>query len=83
MITGKSGIYTGQTYVCSWVFIFCLNRTTNEDGRCPGLITKQIFTSGVYKICFDTAQYWESIGETCFYPYVEVSKDLKCYVLTW
>lgn len=52
--------------------IFCLNRTTNDDGRCPGLITKQMFTSGVYKICFETAQYWESMGETCFHPYVEV-----------
>lgn len=47
-------------------------RRTNDDGRCPGLITKEMFTSGVYKIHFETAQYWESMGQTSFYPYVEV-----------
>ncbi|KAK2854096.1 hypothetical protein Q5P01_006757 [Channa striata] len=46
--------------------------TTNDDGRCPGLITKELFTPGVYKMCFNTAQYWASMGETCFYPYVEI-----------
>ncbi|KAK7913045.1 hypothetical protein WMY93_013256 [Mugilogobius chulae] len=45
---------------------------TNADGRCPGLITKEMFTSGVYKLRFETQQYWESIGETSFYPYVEI-----------
>ncbi|XP_068175798.1 5-hydroxyisourate hydrolase [Antennarius striatus] len=48
-------------------------RITNDDGRCPGLITKQMFTPGVYKIKFETAQYWESMGQTCFYPYVEIT----------
>ncbi|XP_029282168.1 5-hydroxyisourate hydrolase-like isoform X1 [Cottoperca gobio] len=47
--------------------------TTNADGRCPGLITKETFTSGVYRLRFETAQYWESMGETCFYPYVEIA----------
>ncbi|XP_041847576.1 5-hydroxyisourate hydrolase-like isoform X2 [Melanotaenia boesemani] len=46
--------------------------TTNDDGRCPGLITSQLFTSGVYKMHFETAQYWASMGETSFYPYVEI-----------
>ncbi|XP_024911561.1 5-hydroxyisourate hydrolase [Cynoglossus semilaevis] len=45
---------------------------TNEDGRCPGLITKENFTPGVYKLYFETAGYWASLGETCFYPYVEI-----------
>lgn len=68
MITGKSQILLqGNVYLC-------LNRSTNDDGRCPGLITRQMFISGVYKIRFETAQYWESMGETCFYPYVEVRK---------
>lgn len=51
---------------------FAVNRTTDEDGRCPGLITPQAFTSDVYKIHFETGKYWESMGETSFYPYVEV-----------
>ncbi|KAM9817265.1 5-hydroxyisourate hydrolase [Neosynchiropus ocellatus] len=45
---------------------------TNNDGRCPGLITKQMFQPGVYKLRFETEQYWESLGETSFYPYVEI-----------
>ncbi|RXN09316.1 5-hydroxyisourate hydrolase-like protein [Labeo rohita] len=47
-------------------------RSTNEDGRCPGLITSDAFTPGMYKIRFETGQYWESLGQSSFYPYVEV-----------
>ncbi|XP_016427111.1 5-hydroxyisourate hydrolase-like [Sinocyclocheilus rhinocerous] len=35
---------------------------TNEDG----------FTPGMYKIRFETGQYWESLGQSSFYPYVEI-----------
>nr|XP_061796770.1 5-hydroxyisourate hydrolase-like isoform X2 [Nerophis lumbriciformis] len=45
---------------------------TNADGRFPALITQQEFLSGVYKLRFETAQYWESTGEVSFYPYAEV-----------
>ncbi|XP_019954278.1 5-hydroxyisourate hydrolase [Paralichthys olivaceus] len=45
---------------------------TNDDGRCPGLITKELFTPGVYRLHFETAQYWASTGDTSFYPYVEI-----------
>ncbi|KAG7250808.1 hypothetical protein CRUP_028864 [Coryphaenoides rupestris] len=45
---------------------------TNADGRCPGLITRELFTSGVYKLHFDTVEYWGSLGEDSFYPYVEI-----------
>ncbi|XP_016098360.1 5-hydroxyisourate hydrolase b [Sinocyclocheilus grahami] len=44
---------------------------TNEDGRCPGLITSDGFTPGMYKIRFETGQYWESLGQFSFCPYVE------------
>ncbi|XP_036819726.1 5-hydroxyisourate hydrolase isoform X2 [Oncorhynchus mykiss] len=47
--------------------------TTNDDGRCPGLITRETFTPAVYKMRFETGQYWGSLGETSFYPYVESS----------
>ncbi|XP_017292120.1 5-hydroxyisourate hydrolase b [Kryptolebias marmoratus] len=46
--------------------------TTNEDGRCPGLISQEAFTPGMYKLRFETGSYWESLGQICFYPYVEV-----------
>ncbi|XP_064867232.1 5-hydroxyisourate hydrolase-like, partial [Oncorhynchus nerka] len=47
-------------------------RTTNDDGRCPGLITRENITPAVYKMRFETGQYWGSLGETSFYPYVEI-----------
>lgn len=50
-------------------------RSTNEDGRCPGLITSDAFTPGMYKIRFETGQYWESLGQSSFYPYVEVRRN--------
>lgn len=47
-------------------------RTTDEDGRCPGLISREAFTPGMYKLRFETGSYWESLGQTSFFPYVEV-----------
>lgn len=61
----------------SWLVVHP-HRITNEDGRCPGLITKENFTPGVYKLYFETAGYWASLRETCFYPYVEVRILLLC-----
>ncbi|XP_072529848.1 5-hydroxyisourate hydrolase b [Salminus brasiliensis] len=46
--------------------------TTDEDGRCSDLITREAFTAGMYKLRFETRQYWESLGHTSFYPYVEI-----------
>ncbi|XP_028812486.1 5-hydroxyisourate hydrolase [Denticeps clupeoides] len=45
---------------------------TDADGRCPGLISEASFIPGVYKIRFETEQYWKNLGEDCFYPYVEI-----------
>ncbi|KAJ4935750.1 hypothetical protein JOQ06_017278 [Pogonophryne albipinna] len=46
--------------------------TTNEDGRCAGLISREAFVPGMYKLRFETGTYWESLGQSSFYPYVEV-----------
>ncbi|XP_013872271.1 5-hydroxyisourate hydrolase b [Austrofundulus limnaeus] len=46
--------------------------TTNEKGCCHGLISQEAFTPGMYKLRFETGSYWESLGQTSFYPYVEV-----------
>ncbi|XP_034391472.1 5-hydroxyisourate hydrolase b [Cyclopterus lumpus] len=46
--------------------------TTNKDGRCSGLIGREAFGPGMYKLRFETGSYWEALGQTCFYPYVEV-----------
>ncbi|KAI3371467.1 hypothetical protein L3Q82_023575 [Scortum barcoo] len=50
----------------------CRVGTTNEDGRCPGLISREAFGPGMYKLRFETGSYWKTLGQTCFYPYVEV-----------
>ncbi|MEQ2300135.1 hypothetical protein AMECASPLE_022247 [Ameca splendens] len=46
--------------------------TTNEDGYCPGLISREAFIPGMYKLRFETGSYWEGLGKTSFYPYVEI-----------
>ncbi|XP_061750397.1 5-hydroxyisourate hydrolase-like [Nerophis ophidion] len=46
--------------------------TTNEDGRCPGLISRASFVPGIYKLRFETGSYWDSLGQDSFYPYAEV-----------
>lgn len=56
-------------------------RTTNEDGRYPGLISREAFTPGMYKLRFETGSYWETLGQTSFYPYVEVSVSVQDAVL--
>ncbi|XP_027015047.1 5-hydroxyisourate hydrolase isoform X2 [Tachysurus fulvidraco] len=48
------------------------NHLTAGDGRCPGLITREAFIPGTYKMRFETGQYWEGLEETSFYPYVEI-----------
>lgn len=58
-------------------FLILFPRTTNDDGRCPGLITREAFIPGTYKMRFETGQYWKGLGETCFYPYVEVRATFK------
>uniref|UniRef100_A0A3P9K4B6 Transthyretin n=1 Tax=Oryzias latipes TaxID=8090 RepID=A0A3P9K4B6_ORYLA len=49
--------------------------TTDEAGRCPGLIRREAFTPGMYKLRFETASYWESRSQASFYPYVEVGQS--------
>ncbi|KAM4601687.1 5-hydroxyisourate hydrolase-like [Polymixia lowei] len=42
----------------------------------PGLITREAVTPGMCKLRFETGQYWESMGQTSFYPYVEVVSSI-------
>ncbi|MED6281582.1 hypothetical protein CHARACLAT_023113 [Characodon lateralis] len=63
-------LYKQDTSTDVWQLI--TTGTTNDDGRCPGLITQEQFKAGVYKLHFETSQYWASMGQTSFYPYVEI-----------
>ncbi|NWI65393.1 HIUH hydrolase, partial [Todus mexicanus] len=47
-------------------------RWTDEDGRCSPLLEAGQAKAGTYKLRFETAAYWQSLGHTSFYPFVEV-----------
>lgn len=48
--------------------------TTNNDGRIPHLLEdKMILDPGVYKMRFETKDYFDQQGIPSFYPYVEIS----------
>ncbi|KAK1162095.1 5-hydroxyisourate hydrolase-like isoform X1 [Acipenser oxyrinchus oxyrinchus] len=49
---------------------------TNSDGRCPDLVSPETFTTGMYKMRFETGDYWNKLGETSFYPYVEIAFNI-------
>ncbi len=47
---------------------------TNADGRIPDLLQKDIvLESGVYKIKFETKEYFDTQGVPTFYPFVEIT----------
>ncbi|MEO7924735.1 MAG: hydroxyisourate hydrolase [Chitinophagaceae bacterium] len=48
--------------------------TTDDDGRIPGLLANNaLLEPAVYKIRFETKEYFEKQGIQTFYPYVEIS----------
>ncbi|XP_075621569.1 cadherin-1-like [Balearica regulorum gibbericeps] len=49
-----------------------VQRWTDEDGRCLPLLARGQAKAGTYKLRFETAPYWQGLGQTSFYPFVEV-----------
>lgn len=47
---------------------------TNADGRIPSLGAE--LTAGVYRIRFDTAAYFASVGVTGFYPEIVIAFEI-------
>ncbi|NWX34532.1 HIUH hydrolase, partial [Notiomystis cincta] len=47
-------------------------RHTDTDGRCQPLLAPGQAKAGTYKLHFETAEYWQGLGHTSFYPFVEV-----------
>ena len=46
---------------------------TNDDGRVPGLLNDDtVLEAGNYRICFDTAGYFERCSTAGFYPWVDI-----------
>lgn len=51
---------------------------TNDDGRAPGFIPAEtVLQPGVYRMVFDTADYFKSSGVQGFYPVVEVVFEIR------
>lgn len=51
---------------------------TNSDGRLPGLLDDGVILKpGVYRLFFDTAGYFNSIGTSSLYPFVHIVFEVK------
>jgi 5-hydroxyisourate hydrolase len=47
---------------------------TNNDGRIPNLLNKEItLEMGIYKMRFETKEYFDKQSIQTFYPFVEIS----------
>ncbi|WP_020598251.1 hydroxyisourate hydrolase [Spirosoma panaciterrae] len=47
---------------------------TNADGRIGDLLSNEtVLPTGIYKLCFETGDYFESLNVATFYPFVEIT----------
>lgn len=52
--------------------------TTNSDGRIPDLLPKDIvLQAGIYRLRFETREYFEKQAVPTFYPYIEISFSIN------
>lgn len=59
-----------------WEFV--ARGVTNNDGRCPDLLSKDIaIVPGLYRMDFDTETYFQNSGTEGFYPLVQVIFEIK------
>ena len=51
---------------------------TNEDGRISDLLPKEtVLQIGIYKLRFETKDYFDKSAIPTFYPYVEIIFDIQ------
>ena len=51
---------------------------TNKDGRIPDLLKKDVvLEEGIFKMRFETRDYFDKQGLATFYPYVEIVFDIS------
>ena len=54
------------------------NGRTNEEGRISDLLSQDLILSpGSYKMNFETQAYFDTFGESSFYPNVEITFSIK------
>lgn len=52
--------------------------TSNQEGRIPDLLSwDQGLEFGNYKLRFETGAYFDQMGTSSFYPYIEIIFELK------
>jgi len=48
--------------------------TTDEDGRIPDFLQEDaVLEPGVYRLRFETKEYFEKLGIQTFYPFIEIT----------
>jgi len=51
---------------------------TDNDGRIPDLLKEEVLLQkGIYKLRFETKDYFDNAGIPTFYPYVEIVFDIQ------
>jgi 5-hydroxyisourate hydrolase len=51
---------------------------TNSDGRISDLLLKErILETGIYKLRFETKDYFDREGIPSFYPYIDIVFDIR------
>ncbi len=51
---------------------------TDADGRVKDLLPDNFpLEAGIYRLTFDTAAYFRSLGADCFFPFVEIVFEVK------
>ncbi|XP_068201945.1 5-hydroxyisourate hydrolase-like [Palaemon carinicauda] len=54
-----------------------VSKVTNSDGRAGQFLSQEAFTKGIYKMYFDTADYFKQQNTKGFYPYVEIVFEIE------
>jgi 5-hydroxyisourate hydrolase len=50
---------------------------TDHDGRCAQMLPTENLSPGIYRLVFDTATYFEELGQEALYPVVEVTFQVR------
>jgi 5-hydroxyisourate hydrolase len=50
---------------------------TGPDGRCVQMLPTDDLSPGIYRLVFDTANYFDELGVHALYPVVEVTFDVR------
>ena len=69
-------VYLFQQHGSNWTEITAAH--TNHDGRIPDLLKSDaVLQPGVYKLKFETKEYFDRQGIPAFYPFIEIVFSIK------